>query len=183
MGHEAFIDWIAPEIAVAYFIATTVALVGILQVAGVAWGRPELRLLPTRGASLALGTLLALGALAGFYLTMQRLILVPGLAGTELIILFTGAALLARLVTAVVARARGARPADEAAATATLRSPAPATDGEPRPAAPPSSERPAPLPADAAWHHASPPPPADAAWVAPATDTHVPAPTNEETSR
>lgn len=103
MGHESLIDWISPEIALAYFVATTVALIGVLQIAGARWDRLELRWPRSRSAAVLLGLVLVLASAAAFYVGMERLIFVPGLAGAELMVLFAAATLLATIVVRLIA--------------------------------------------------------------------------------
>ncbi|MDQ4074962.1 MAG: hypothetical protein M3220_01810 [Chloroflexota bacterium] len=101
MGNESIILWLSPELALGYFVAVVVGMVGLLQVVAVRWGREDLRWLP---ASLApwLGLLLSAGAMAWFYFRFYELIFVPGPAGLELILLFGGGTALAVWITRIL---------------------------------------------------------------------------------
>lgn len=176
MGHESFIHWISPEIALAYSLATTVILVGVLQVAGARWDRPDLRWFRSRVASGLFGAVLIVTASAAFYLGMKRLIFVPGLAGTELIVIFAAATLVATLLVRLVARLRGRAPAPTVVAPAAAAQPAAtrirSAALDHAPAIPALTAAPAvPLPDDIAWVT---PRPADAAWVRDGRHTEVP---------
>ncbi|MCZ7572851.1 MAG: hypothetical protein M5U01_30220 [Ardenticatenaceae bacterium] len=162
MGHESFINWISPEIALAYFLAATVVLIGVLQIAGARWDRPELRWSRSRGASAFLGTGLILIATAAFYVGMRRLIFVPGLAGTELIAIFGVAALLATILVRVVARQLGHRAAAPAPSVPLAGVPRHGPQGLEAAGAAPDPPSSAALPDDVAWIT---PPPAGAAWL------------------
>lgn len=124
MGHESFIDWISPEIALAYFLAVTVVLIGVLQLAAIRWDRPELRWLRSRRRGALFGLALIAAGTGAFYGGMQELIFVPGLAGAELFVLFGAGTVTAIIVVRLVAWAlsrRAGRPAP--ATTVPLTSP------------------------------------------------------------
>jgi hypothetical protein len=98
MGNESFVLWLSAELALGYFIAVIVGMVGLLQVVAVQWRRDDLLWLP-RPLARPLGLLAILGAGAWFYLRFYRLIFVPGPAGLELMVLFGGGSILAIWLT------------------------------------------------------------------------------------
>jgi hypothetical protein len=98
MGDDSLVLWLSAELALAYFVAVIVGMLGLLQVVAVQWQRESLRWLPVRLAK-PLGSLAIIGALAWFYLGYYPLIFVPGPAGLELMILFGGGTALAVWLT------------------------------------------------------------------------------------
>ena len=98
MGNEAIVLWLSKELALAYFGAVVVGMMGLLQLVATQWNREELRWLPANSA-LPIGSLMMVGALAWFYISYYRLIFVPGPAGLELMILFSGGSGLAVWLT------------------------------------------------------------------------------------
>lgn len=94
MGNDALVLWLSPELALAYFVAVIVGMMGLMQALSVRWQRPEFRWLPRRVAE-PVGLLLVVGALAWFYLRYYQLIFVPGPAGLELIVLFASGSAVA----------------------------------------------------------------------------------------
>jgi hypothetical protein len=98
MGNDALVLWLSAELALGYFIAVVVGMVGLLQVVAAQWGRDDLRWLP-RSIAPILGWAVVVGAWAWLYVRFYRLIFVPGPAGLELMVLFGGATAIAIWVT------------------------------------------------------------------------------------
>ena len=103
MGDDSLILWLSPELALGYFIAVSVGMLGAIQAMAAASAREDLRWLPRR-AALPLGLLIALAALLLFYRTFYALIFVPGPAGLELMLLFGAGTALALWLTRLLAR-------------------------------------------------------------------------------
>lgn len=103
MGNDALVLWLSAELALGYFVAVVVGMVGLLQGVAVLWGRDDLRWLP-RSLALPVGALVVVAAGAWFYLRFYRLIFVPGPAGLELMVLFGGGAALAVWLTRLLHR-------------------------------------------------------------------------------
>ncbi|MBA3532849.1 MAG: hypothetical protein H0T73_13065 [Ardenticatenales bacterium] len=98
MGNDSLVLWLSAELALAYFVAVIVGMLGMLQVIAAHWQRESLCWLPVRMAK-PLGSLAMLGALAWFYLSYYPLIFVPGPAGLELMLLFGGGTAIAVWLT------------------------------------------------------------------------------------
>jgi hypothetical protein len=98
MGSDVLVNWISPELALAYFIAVVIAMLGLLQIVATHGERQDLRWLPA-GAALPVGVLTTVGAAAWLYTQYYHLIFVPGPAGTELVILFGGGTAIAVWLT------------------------------------------------------------------------------------
>jgi hypothetical protein len=98
MGSDVLINWISPELALAYFIAVVIAMLGLLQIVATHGERQDLRWLPA-GTALPVGVLTTVGATAWLYTQYYDLIFVPGPAGTELVILFGGGTAVAVWLT------------------------------------------------------------------------------------
>ncbi len=98
MGNDSLVLWLSAELALAYFVAVTVGMAGVLQAVAAWGGREDLRLLPPR-AALPVGLGVAAAAATGFYLRYYELIFVPGPAGLELILLFGSGTALAVWLT------------------------------------------------------------------------------------
>jgi hypothetical protein len=115
MGSDVLINWISPELALAYFLAVLAAMLGLLQIVATRGEREDLRWLPA-GAAMPVGLLATAGAGAWLYTQYYDLIFVPGPAGTELVILFGGGTAVAvwltralRWLTTIAGRSRMAR--------------------------------------------------------------------------
>ena len=98
MGNDAIVLWLSEELALAYFIAVIIGMMGALQLVANHWQRDDLRWLPHHSA-LPVGIFMIIGALSTFYLRYYDLIFVPGPAGLELMLLFGGATALAVWLT------------------------------------------------------------------------------------
>ncbi|MGB0389828.1 MAG: hypothetical protein ACPGWR_33825 [Ardenticatenaceae bacterium] len=98
MGNEAIVLWLSEELALAYFEAVVVGMMGVLQIVATYSQREQLRWLPRKGA-VPIGVLMMSGALAWFYVSYYRLIFVPGPAGLELMLLFSSGTALAVWLT------------------------------------------------------------------------------------
>ena len=111
MGNESLVLWLSAELAMGYFAAVFVGMVGLLQLVGAR--RDDLRWLPPRWRVPG-GAALVVGALTFFYLPFYELIFVPGPAGLELMVLFGGATVLAiwltRLLAALAQRSSSTHP-------------------------------------------------------------------------
>jgi hypothetical protein len=101
MGSNELVNWISPELALAYFIAVVIAMLGLLQIVAVHAGREDLRWLPA-GMVMPVGVLVTVGAVAWLYTQYYDLIFVPGPAGLELVLLFGGGTALAVWLTRVL---------------------------------------------------------------------------------
>lgn len=98
MGNNSPILWLSPELARAYYLTVTVALLGLLQILALRWGHPDLRWLPPRWAA-PVGVVMIISSVATYYHQFYSLIFVPGPAGLELMLLFGGASITALWLT------------------------------------------------------------------------------------
>lgn len=101
MGNDAIVLWLSQELALAYFIAVMIGMMGALQLVARYWQRDELRWLP-HVSVLPVSSLMIVGAISTFYIRYYDLIFVPGPAGLELMLLFSGATALAVWLTRVL---------------------------------------------------------------------------------
>jgi hypothetical protein len=102
MGDDSILLWLSVEIALGYWVAVMVGMMGALQVVAVGAKRTDLQWLPVRIA-LPVGILLLGGAVGWFYTTFYRLIFVPGPAGLELMVLFGSGTAVAVWATRLLA--------------------------------------------------------------------------------
>lgn len=103
MGNDSILLWLSVEVALGYWIAVMVGMMGALQIVAGRGGRDDLRWLPPRLA-VPVGIFLLFGAIGWFYPTFYRLIFVPGPAGLELMVLFGSGTMLAVWATRLLAR-------------------------------------------------------------------------------
>ena len=101
MGNDAIVLWLSEELASAYFIAVIISMMGALQLVARYWQRDDLSWLP-HNVVLPISTLMIIGAISTFYIRYYELIFVPGPAGLELMLLFSGATALAVWLTRVL---------------------------------------------------------------------------------
>lgn len=106
MGNDAVVLWLTPELALAYFLAVVVGMIGLLQLVAARWSRDDLRWLPPAMAT-PVGLALGIGALLVFYVSQYPLIFVPGPAGLELMLLFGAGTALATWLSRGLARLVG----------------------------------------------------------------------------
>jgi len=97
-------NWYSVQLAAAYYVWVTVALVGVVQAAAGHFRRPELAWFRSPRACVLFGLALWAGGMATFYVTQYRLLFAPGPAAGEAAILFALAALTAAAVVRLVAR-------------------------------------------------------------------------------
>lgn len=106
MGNDSLVLWLSAELALGYFVAVAVGMLGLLQ--WVAVQRNDLRWLPVAWQR-PVALLLIGAALLLFYVRFYDLIFVPGPAGLELILLFGAATALATWLTHALAALRRRR--------------------------------------------------------------------------
>jgi hypothetical protein len=102
MGDDSILLWLSVEVALSYWVAVMVGMMGALQVVAIGAKRVDLQWLPPRLA-VPLGMLLIIGAVGWFYTTFYCLIFVPGPAGLELMVLFGSGTAVAVWVTRLLA--------------------------------------------------------------------------------
>lgn len=103
MGDDSIILWLSPQLALGYFVAVIVGMLGAIQAIAATVPRDDLRWLPRRVA-LPLGLAIAAATMLVFYRTLYRLIFVPGPAGLELMLLFGVGTALALWLTRLLSK-------------------------------------------------------------------------------
>ena len=98
MGNDAIVLWLSEELALAYFIAVIIGMMGALQLVAHYWQRDDLSWLP-HNKVFPVSLLMIIGTISTFYIRYYDLIFVPGPAGLELMLLFSGATALAVWLT------------------------------------------------------------------------------------
>ena len=101
MGNDAIVLWLSEELALAYFIAVIIGMMGALQLVARYWRRDDLSWLPHKRV-FPVSLLMIIGAISTFYIRYYDLIFVPGPAGLELMLLFSGATAVAVWLTRVL---------------------------------------------------------------------------------
>lgn len=92
-------NWYSVELAIAYYVWSTVAFLGVLQASAAWYDRSELAFSSNRVIGLVAGLVTWSAGVVGFYVTQYELIFVPGPATTEALVVLVTAALTAIMTT------------------------------------------------------------------------------------